>query len=86
MSACNQIFLVVAAGTPGGRVHRSARAESAEVPRSASMRARVAFLTPDNRFVLVCEIGEFSPALGHCCENRSSLKRDISSLCARRAI
>jgi hypothetical protein len=64
--------------------HRTAT--STEMPRSASMRARVAFLPPDNRFVLVCEVGEFSPALGHCYENRGALKRHVSSLCACRAI
>jgi len=41
------------------------------------MRARVAFLTPDP-FVLVCEVGEFSPALGHCYENRGASKGYVS--------
>ena len=59
-------------------VARHRTATSAEMPRSASMRARVAFLPPDNRFVLVCEVGEFSPALGHCYENRGASKGYVS--------
>jgi hypothetical protein len=50
------------------------------------MPARAAFLAPDNRFVLVGQVGEFVPALRHLLENRCAWKRHVSSLRARCAV
>jgi hypothetical protein len=51
-----------------------------------SARAVGVFLAFHDGLILLREVGEFAPALGHCQENRGALKRDVSSFCARRAI
>jgi hypothetical protein len=40
----------------------------------------------NNGFVFVREVGKLSLALGHCHENRGTLKRYLTSLCARGAV
>ena len=40
----------------------------------------------NNGFVFVREVGKLGPALGHCHENRGTLKRYVSSLCERGAV